>query len=201
MEFEDFRFPIVAKEGGGFETVEFSAAKSAGDFFANMDRVPLLVVNDKIIGQSKAIERYIANKCNLMGNNDEDRGIIDCITENVRDIKDKWGKIRMLGGFGSSPEKEAAISKWFNGGELAEWLSKLEKSLPTNNSGDFAVGGETSYADVSIWYLLRDTFTDAAAVSEAEQRAKCVRLTKIASRVAELPTLKNWLNTRPKTIF
>lgn len=114
MEFEDFRFPIVAKEGGGFDTVEFSTAKSAGEFFANMDRVPLLVVNDKIIGQSKAIERYIANKCNLMGSNDEDRGIIDCITENVRDIKDKWGKIRMLGGFGSSPEKEAAISKWLN---------------------------------------------------------------------------------------
>ena len=112
MEFEDFRFPIVAKDGGGFDTIEFTAAKSAGEFLANMDRVPLLAVNDKIIGQSKAIERYIANKCNLMGNNDEDRGIIDCITENVRDIKDKWGKIRMLGGFGNSPEKEAAISKW-----------------------------------------------------------------------------------------
>ena len=77
-----------------------------------MDRVPLLIVNEKKIGQSKAIERYIANKCRLMGNNDEDRAIIDCITENVRDIKDKWGKIRMLGGFGNSPEKEAAISKW-----------------------------------------------------------------------------------------
>ena len=112
MEFDDFRFPIVSKEGGGFETNEFSAAKSAGELSVNMDRVPLLIVNEKKIGQSKAIERYIANKCRLMGNNDEDRAIIDCITENVRDIKDKWGKIRMLGGFGNSPEKEAAISKW-----------------------------------------------------------------------------------------
>jgi hypothetical protein len=66
---------------------------------------------------------------------------------------------------------------------------------------DFAVGGKISYADVSIWYLLRDTFTDAAAVSEAEQKANCIRLTKIASKVAELPTLKSWLINRPKTIF
>lgn len=113
MEFEDVRFPIVPKEGGGFETAEFTAGKLAGEYAVNMDRVPILEVSGLRIGQSKSIERYIANKCNLMGSNDEERALIDCISENVRDIKDKWGKIRMLGGFGNSPEKEAAINKWY----------------------------------------------------------------------------------------
>jgi len=112
LDFDDFRYPIVTKEGGGFETTEFSAAKFNNEFAANMDRVPLLEVDGQNIGQSKAIERFVANKCGLMGNNDIDRAIVDCITENVRDIKDKWGKIRMMGGFGNSPEKEAAMSKW-----------------------------------------------------------------------------------------
>mmetsp|Transcript_21343 Transcript_21343/g.29361 ORF Transcript_21343/g.29361 Transcript_21343/m.29361 type:complete len:246 (-) Transcript_21343:46-783(-) len=201
LEFEDFRYPIVTKEGGGFETSEFSAAKSKNEFAANMDRVPLLEINGQKIGQSKAIERYIANKCGLMGADDVDRAIVDCITENVRDIKDKWGKIRMMGGFGNSPEKEAAMSKWFNGGELSEWLVKLEKSLPNSSSEGFAVGSKTSYADVSIWHLLRDTFPDATVVSEAEKKAKCQKLTKIATRLSDLPAIKNWIKSRPKTVF
>jgi hypothetical protein len=38
-----------------------------------------------------------------------------------------------MGGMGapSTPEKEAAVSKWFNE-EFPSWLNKLEKSLSTN---------------------------------------------------------------------
>ena len=36
-----------------------------------------------------------------------DFNFIDCIAENIRDIKDKWGKIRM--GPGAKDEKEAAM--------------------------------------------------------------------------------------------
>jgi Glutathione S-transferase, N-terminal domain len=71
LEFDDARFSINVKEGGGFETPEFAISKTAGELIANMDRAPVLQVGDVSIGQSKAIERYVARKCNMMGNGDE----------------------------------------------------------------------------------------------------------------------------------
>lgn len=154
--FEDHRFSIKIKDGGGFETPEFAAAKAAGDLAANMDRAPLLIVGNTKIGQSKAIERYVAHKCGLMGSNGEEAALIDCIAEHVRDIKEKWGKIRSIGGMGPSPEKDVAMKKWFEEGEFKEWLTKLEKSLPPQETDDstFAVGSALSYADMNIWYVV-----------------------------------------------
>jgi glutathione S-transferase len=71
LEFDDTRFPIKVKEGGGFETPEFSVAKETGDLRPNMNRAPVLVVGDMKIGQSKAIERYVAKRCDMMGSSDE----------------------------------------------------------------------------------------------------------------------------------
>ena len=46
------------------------------------------------------------------------------------DIKEKWGKIRSIGGMSPSKEKDAATNKWFEEGEFKDWLVKLENSLP-----------------------------------------------------------------------
>ena len=51
---------------------------------------PVLHVGDKQIGQSKAIERYIAKLTNMMGTNDIEAAQIDCVTEHIRDIKGTW---------------------------------------------------------------------------------------------------------------
>jgi glutathione S-transferase len=202
MEFEDYRFPITQKEGGGFETVEYTEQKTAGTFAANMNRVPLLSIDGELVGQSRAIERYVASTCNFMGCTDEERLKIDCVVENVRDIKEKWGKIRMAGGMGTNPEKDKAIEEWFAGGEFAEWLLKLEKSLPANAADDISVGSSISYADVCVWHLLRDYFNDhGEEVAKAEKKASCSKLTRIAQKVAELPKLKSWLADRPNTMF
>jgi hypothetical protein len=48
----------------------------------------------------------------------------------ISDIKEKWGKIRSIGGMSPSKEKDAATSKWFEEGEFKDWLVKLENSLP-----------------------------------------------------------------------
>lgn len=49
-----------------------------------MNRAPILIVGDLKIGQSKAIERYVAKRCNMMGNGDEEYAVIDCISEHTR---------------------------------------------------------------------------------------------------------------------
>lgn len=93
----------------------------------------------------------------------------------------------------------AAIKKWYEEGELKEWLGKLERSLPGATPPHFSVGGRLSYSDVAIWHLLRDCFDDADKVNACA--AECARLTAIADHVAALDAVKSWLAERPKTMF
>ena len=48
-----------------------------------MDRAPVLSVGDMNIGQSKAIERYVAKRCNMMGSTDEVRHVFAVTLEKV----------------------------------------------------------------------------------------------------------------------
>lgn len=108
----------------------------------------------------------------------------------------------MTGGFGTNPEKEKLIDSWFNGGEFIEWLGKLEKSLPSNIIDDLAIGNTISYADISIWNLLKDNFNDyQESMKLVEQKTKSMKLFKIANKVHENPQIKTWLSERPKTMF
>jgi len=199
LPFEDVRYPFTFT-ASGVDSPDMEVKKKTGAFVCNMNRVPVLEIENGVtIGQSKTIERYLADRLHLFGSSDVERALIDGVTENVRDIKDKYSKVR----YTTNPEeKDALIAKWFAGGELAEWLVKLERSLPANTSGDVFVAGTTpTYADVLIWQVLRDFFSDKAAASASETAAKVGRLTAIANKVGEIPALKNWLATRPVDKF
>jgi len=162
-----------------------------------MNRAPVLQLpNGKIIGQSKAIERHICRITNLLGDGDEENFIIDCVSENIRDIRDKWGKVRMTGGQGTSPEKEEAIKKFYET-ELKDWLEKLEKSLP-DNQNNYAVGSRMSYVDIQIWYLMTQVF-EPVEVERASENCKKLKL--ITSLVGNNKNLQKWLNDRPQTMF
>lgn len=127
----------------------------------------------------------------------EEEPLVDCIAENIRDIRDKWGKVRMTGGMGTNPEKEAAIKKFYES-ELGEWLLKLENSLPVQDDLNFAVGNKLSYADVQIWYLMSEVFEKDEVKKSSE---KCFRLKAIANNVSKNQNLQKWLEIRPQTMF
>ena len=46
---------------------EFQADKAAGATVPNMQRLPILMVGDKAVPQSKSIERYIARRFGMYG--------------------------------------------------------------------------------------------------------------------------------------
>jgi glutathione S-transferase len=196
INFEDARYPFAATESG-FSKPEFDAKKAAGEHDSNMGRVPILFVDGAQIGQSKPIERFLARRCNLMGSTDVEAAQIECIAEHTRDIKDAYSKIRWMGGMGPSPEKEAAMKKWYET-ELAEWLVKLEKSLPAGAEG-CAVGSAISYADICIWHLLRENFDNLEGVQSSLKG--CHRLEGIANAVATHPSVVAWVAERPQTVF
>ena len=194
--YEDQRFGIKpAESGGGFEYPEFAAAKARGELKVNMDRAPMLVVGNDVIGQSKAIERYIARRGGFMGSNDIEAAQIDYICEHIRDIKEKYGKVRAIT---DAAEKEAAMTKWFTT-ELSEWLSKLEMSLPSGRGAGYCVGNKVSLADVAVWSFLSDFFDNKEGVAASVK--PCAQLVGIVDAVAALPALQKWLAERPQTNF
>lgn len=185
---------MVPKPTGGFDTPEFIAAKVDGSLAVNMDRVPLLLVNGRPLGQSRAIERYIAAQCGMLGRDDFESAEITCIVENVKDIKEKWGKVRMTGGFAPSDEKDKAIKQFFDT-DLSPWLVKLEKSIPDQEFGD-----KITYADVAVWNLLKDTFLDQQSLVDKLSK-DLSKITKMTSKVDANLALKKWIEERPKTTF
>jgi len=182
-------------EDARFAPPEFATAKASGELSVNMDRVPLMTVGDVTFGQSMAIERFVAKRANLIGSNDIEAAQIDCLVEHVRDIKEKYLKIRFIA---DPAEKETAMAAWYSK-ELGEWLVKLEKSLPRKRTQGFSVGSAVSYAEVSIWHLLMDYLDDKAAAEAASAETPALRA--ICQTIAALPAVQTWLAERPQTPF
>uniref|UniRef100_A0A7S0IZC8 GST N-terminal domain-containing protein n=1 Tax=Calcidiscus leptoporus TaxID=127549 RepID=A0A7S0IZC8_9EUKA len=199
QQYTDHRYKIEAKEGGGFSTPEFSADKESGALAANLNRAPLLEVDGTPIGQSKAIERYVAAQGGLMGATPLEAALIDSVAEHVRDVKDAQARK----GFGmfsrdkSDEEKTRLRDEWY-ATELPSWLQRIEGCVAPLKR---VVCGETpSYAAVCIWALLREgKDEDVALVAKAAEG--CGTLNEIAEAVAAHPAVKSWVASRPVTMM
>jgi glutathione S-transferase len=199
-EYDDARYKI---DPATFQSSEFLEAKKNGDLKMNLNRAPVLVAPDgRVIGQSKAIERYLARRLGLMGKTPEDEAIIDCIAEHCRDVKD--AAVRK--GFSqfvknkTEEEKARARSEWFET-DLPDMLGKFEESLSeTSKSPGYSFGDAPTYGDVAIWALLRDCA--AADLDDTTKAAeKCNALNAIADQIASNPRVSRWLSERPESMF
>ena len=90
------------------------------------------------LGQSKALERFIAKRHGLMGDNDIEAAKIDMICEHVRDFKDNYQKEKGKG--------EDATAAWWATG-MKEGLEKIEAIVGSK----FAVGNKPSLAGITIF--------------------------------------------------
>eukprot|EP00979_Chaetoceros_neogracilis_P010731 scaffold2576_cov265-Chaetoceros_neogracile.AAC.6 len=198
-EFKDTRFEITP---GSMSAPDFLAAKESGDLDINLGRAPLLLVDGKPIGQSKAIERYLAKQFGLMGTSDIESAQIDCIAEHCRDVNDS----KMKKGFSafsrgkSEEEKLEARKEWFES-DMPQMLEKIEKAIKITSQKDgYALGENNSYADVAIFSLLIDcTMDDKDETRKASE--KCALLMSIADRIAKDSKVSKWVECRPKSMF
>jgi len=192
VEYEDFRYPLTINNWATYDFTrdEFDKDKEDGKLWKSMDKLPFLQVDDKTIFQSKAIERYIANRYMLMGGDLEDSAVIDSYCECLRDFKTAYHNEK------KKPDKETAMNKWFN--ELL--VNKLEvfDSIISNKGSDmsgYAVGGKLSLADVSIYTFLVEYFDNTEGVLKAYEN--CPKLKAIVKTVGENEKIKHWIETRP----
>lgn len=198
-DYKDHRYEIVPKEGGGFSTPEFASDKESGALAVNLNRAPVLIVDDQTFGQSKAMERYIAAQGGMMGSTPLEAALIDSVAEHVRDVKDAQARkgFSMFSRDKSDEEKAKLKDEWYNV-DLPGWLQRIEQCVAPIRS---IVCGETpSYAAVCIWALLREgKDEDVALVAKAAEG--CPQLVEIAEAVAEHPAVKEWVARRPVTMM
>jgi len=199
-DYDDSRYKI---DPATFSSPAFLAEKESGELKANLNRAPVLVTLDgTTIGQSKAIERYLAKRFDLMGNTPEEEAVIDCIAEHCRDVKDA----AMRKGFSqftkdkTEEEKAKARAEWFDEG-LPTMLVKIDDYVKEISTGEgFSVGSSMSYADVMIWALLRDC-SPADAKDTTNAAIDCTTLNGIADAIAAHPGVSKWVENRPESMF
>mmetsp|Transcript_7720 Transcript_7720/g.11050 ORF Transcript_7720/g.11050 Transcript_7720/m.11050 type:complete len:247 (-) Transcript_7720:68-808(-) len=198
-DYVDTRFEITP---GTFDSPSFKEAKESGDLLMNLGRAPVLVTSDGVtIGQSKAIERYLARQMGLMGQTPTEEALVDCVAEHCRDVKDA----QMRKGFSmfakdKTDEEKAALRKEWYETDMPTMLEKIDNVVKATGTEGFAVGSSPSLADVNIFSLLRDCMaTDKEDVTKAAKN--CDALNAIADAVANSPGVAKWLKERPETMF
>jgi len=195
VDYEDKRYPLAFGTPGDFSTIqreEFDAAKAAGELAAGMGKVPILEYEGVKVGQSKAIERFVAKKVGMMGSSEIEELQIDALCCCVIDIKDAYKAAKEKG----KDDMEAAMKTWF-GESLPEWLAKVEATLPAA-PGPWLVGSKMSYADVTFYYFLRDPkgfFDDVEGAAKA--LAGAPRLSAACEATFQDAGIADWVSKRP----
>lgn len=207
------RFPPNDYEDGRFGVIPDS-------FDANLGRMPVLKVGDNDIGQSSAINFYLASEFGLMGSSNLEAAKIISIEETIKELT---AAFRTLLPYGVTPTEEF-FDTWFNGGandvdgqadgekrsqRYLTWYSgRLEKILGNNG---FAVGDRLSLADVYIYVVFGDYLKPEEAAedvpdyrrgpfgSKERMDAKLESYPKIKAiiqSVASNENIQKWLSTR-----
>ena len=195
VEYEDFRYPLKVVDWKTHNMVkeEFDTDKQNNKLLPSLNKVPYLEVDGAIIPQSKAIERYLAKKYNMMGDTDVESALVDGICECVLDFKNLYQSVRKL----PEDEKEAGLKKWFSE-TLVEKLELLENILSKEKEG-YSVGDRTSLADVVLFSFITQFFDDKESALNALSTTP--KLKNIVDMVTQLEEVKTWLSTRPDTPF
>ena len=190
--YEDFRYPLKILDWStySFERKEFDQDKADGKLDHSLGKVPFLRVDGEIIPQSKAIERYLARRFGLMGNDELEAAKIDGICEYVRDFKTEYQKTRAL----KDDERVQGMTKWFT-----ETLPERLKALDFIVGREWAVGDKMSLADVVLYSFGTQFFDDVERTKEAFHKTE--KIWKLVAQIEELPQIQSWLKRRPETDF
>lgn len=183
--FEDFRYSFSTKPEGGYSMPEFDADWEKGIF--PMGQVPVLQANGHRFPQSKAIERYISRKCNLLGDNEEQACLIDGINELI-------GEIKTAGPSPYSPKSASELSSFFEEA-LPSKLKFIENYI--KRAQGWIVGHRISHCDISLYHFfsvhMNDPRHDASVKAKMASVLEGFPLVqRIIQQVKQHPAVAAW---------
>jgi len=182
--FEDHRYPFYKKEGGGFITPEMDADWEKGIF--PMGQVPVLQANGHRFPQSKAIERYIARKVHLIGDNEEQACLIDGVNELIAELKkdgpNPW-----------DPKNADELASFFEG--LSTKLQYIENYA--QRAQGWTVGSRISHCDINLYHFVNVHLADPRHHASIKPKAASVfekfpHIRRIVAQVAAHPAVAAW---------
>lgn len=214
-DWEDKRYSVDMTASPPKPSDELSSLYSSGKLNVSMGLMPMLEVIEPsgevfAIGQSQTIERFIAKRHGLMGEDEYDAAQVDMVSEHLRDIGAACSSLgfcahmmslagpardRGLSGRPQGDEKKQKKMKFFKE-ELPAFLEKLEAALPAQTPG-YAVGSKTSLADLKIHYLVEEAFSE----KPEEEVQWPPKILAIAKRIADFDTVKQHQASRPVRPF
>jgi glutathione S-transferase len=190
-----------------------------GELTCNLGRMPVIEKDGQCLGQSVAINFFVATDNGLMGDNAWEAAHILAVNEHLKEMTTVF---RTLVPWGVEPTSEN-VDKWFDGGAtdltgpadraghstryLTWWLGRIEATLGNNG---FAIGDKISLADVLLFAHFGDYLTPAEAGELPEYRrsmftdkartdaaiSKHPKIKACVDAVANHPNVQKWLAMR-----
>ncbi|XP_035671640.1 glutathione S-transferase-like [Branchiostoma floridae] len=157
--------------------------------------LPILEINDKPLGESLAIGRFVARKNDMTGADDFDAACCDMIVDNVNEIFfSKMAPVMFM----PEEERPAALKKLVEEYMPAKFAI-LQKFADKNNNGHF-VGNKLTWADVyffSIFDLMKAHLPEEAfEMIKGKFVAPCPSFQKIIHTVKSNPGIAAYLKNR-----
>ncbi|XP_066151423.1 glutathione S-transferase-like [Euwallacea fornicatus] len=153
-----------------------------------LGQLPLLEVDGKVLYQSTAIARYVANLVGLDGKTALENWEIDAVVDTVNDLRAKF----FVWFFESDEAKKAQLAQTLDTETLPFLLGKLEGWA--NKNGGYLALGKLTWADI---YFISNT--DFICLTYKRNFIEGYpNLEKLRKNVTSLPAIKAWIAKRPK---
>ncbi|XP_029035566.2 glutathione S-transferase-like [Osmia bicornis bicornis] len=153
-------------------------------------QLPTLEIDGKVYSQTLPVCRYLAKQFNLLGKTDLDALQIDAVANALHDFRRLTVSqyYREADPVLKAKRKVEVMTK-----VIPFYLNKLEELV--KNNGGYFYGGQLSYAD-----LFFAAISDSLSIAyEADITKDTPNLKSLRQKVLELPGIKEWIQTRPKT--
>ncbi|CAF1531730.1 unnamed protein product [Didymodactylos carnosus] len=188
QEFEDYRYPFTFADDGKHLSPEWDADKHK---YLN-EKIPVLEVDGVTISQSKAIERFLAKRFGMVGDNDLEAAQIDAAGEQLIDLKQAYMKAKE-----QKNKDNGEQLKTFFQDTLTKSFQAFNKQAEKNTSNrGYFIGKKLSLFDIQLMEFAH-FFDDQESVQKALE--PCKALKEIINNVENNKNIKKWIEERPKT--
>merc|ERR1712107_754945 len=151
--------------------------------------LPILCVDGTKICQSMTIARYCGHAYGLGGKNAMENAQMDEIVDAVSDFTEKQYNAFL---FEKDEAKKAELQKTYTTETGPTSLKQLEARL-CSRGGEYFVGGKLSYAYIIVYNFCSELPCKQALASHP-------KLNALVDKVANLPNIKKWVESRPATV-
>ena len=187
QEYEDQRFPSAP--AGSTARPGFDEIKDQLPF----GQAPVLQLGGDssglVIGQSKAIERFLARRFGFMGSSDVEAALVESIGEALVDCRTSYRKVQ------DSPEAKAGY--WSGSFHTTmRYINRLANQHSKSADRNTLIGSGITLADAQLFHFL-SIFDDQASVSRVVDQFPVVKASR--ANFGAQPEIQQWISKRPNT--